>query len=402
MTATVGNPTEAASIVRIEAAAVPVIPVAPETRCADVYDRFRAEPDTMALPVVHDDRPIGLVDRNDLTMSLAQDYGRALYARKPITVRMDGNPLIVESDVAIEALEWMIAANRPAALTRGFIVARDGCYLGVGTALTLLQLGMTRSEQHNRQLEEARGAAEAASRAKSRFLAVMSHELRTPLNAIIGFSDLMRNAFFGAIEQPRYAEYVNDIHSSAESLLTLINDILDTAKIDSGKMELHEESVDLNEQVTSALRIVAPRALSAGVHLEADVCLNPSNLFADRRAIRQILLNLLSNAIKFSPNGLVTVLLDRAVGGGIALIVRDTGIGMTPEEIEIALSPFGQVANEHTRLHDGSGLGLPLVKSMAALHGAEFSIDSRPGEGTSVSILFPAVRVLHVREPAAA
>jgi len=142
--------------------------------------------------------------------------------------------------------------------------------------------------------------------------------------------------------------------------------------------------------------------LSAGVHLEAGVCLNPSNLFADRRAIRQILLNLLSNAIKFSPNGLVTVLLDRAVGGGIALIVRDTGIGMTPEEIEIALSPFGQVANEHTRLHDGSGLGLPLVKSMAALHGAEFSIDSRPGEGTSVSILFPAVRVLHVREPAAA
>ncbi len=393
---------EETDAVCIETAAVPVSPVAPETHCGDVYDRFRAEPDTMALPVVRGDKPIGLVDRNDLTMSLAQDYGRALYARKSITARMDPNPLIVESDVAIDALEWMIATDRPAALTRGFIVARRGKYIGVGTALTLLHLGIARSEQRSRQIEAARGAAEAANRAKSRFLAVMSHELRTPLNAIIGFSDLMRNGIFGAIGEPRYADYINDIHSSAESLLTLINDILDTAKIDSGKMELFEEPVDLNEQVTSALRLVAPRALSGGVHLQADMCPDPPVLLADRRGIRQILLNLLSNAVKFSPHGSVTVILHEAAGGRIAIAVRDTGIGMTPEEIEIALSPFGQVANEHTRVHDGSGLGLPLVKSMAVLHGAEFSIASRPGEGTTVSVVFPAERIVCERESAAA
>jgi two-component system cell cycle sensor histidine kinase PleC len=384
----------------IAAAAVPVVPVAPETRCSEVYDRFRADTDTMALPVVRGETPIGLVNRYDLTMSLAQDYGRALYAQKPITVRMDPNPLIVESGVAIDALEWMIAVNRPAALTRGFIVVRDGGYIGVGTALTLLQLSMARSEQRNRQIEDARGAAEAANRAKSRFLAVMSHELRTLLNAIIGFSDLMRTGIFGPIGEPRYGEYLNDIHASAESLLGLINDILDTAKIDSGKMELFEEAVDLEEQVTAALRIVAPRALSAGIRLQAEMCPLLPSLLADRRAIRQILLNLLSNAIKFSPNGSVTVTVREAPNGAVTLVVTDTGIGMSPAEIQIALSPFGQVANEHTRTHDGSGLGLPLVKSMAALHGAEFQIESQPGTGTTVMIAFPASRVLRHRKRA--
>ena len=396
------SPAEDVDGVCIAAAAVPVVPVAPDTRCAAVYDRFRAEPDTMALPVVRGKTPIGLVNRYDLTMSLAQDYGRALYAQKPITVRMDSNPLIVESGVAIDELEWMIAANQPAALTRGFIVVRDGAYIGVGTALTLLQLSMARSEQRNRQIEDARGAAEAANRAKSRFLAVMSHELRTPLNAIIGFSDLMRTGVFGPIGEPRYGEYLNDIHASAESLLGLINDILDTAKIDSGKMELFEEPVDLEAQVTAALRIVAPRAFSAGVQLQAEICPLLPGLFADRRAIRQILLNLLSNAIKFSPNGCVTVAVREAPGSAITLVVRDTGIGMSEAEIQIALSPFGQVANEHTRTHDGSGLGLPLVKSMAALHGAEFAIESQPDFGTTVTIVFPASRVLREQKPAAA
>lgn len=388
-------------IIRIADAAVPVAPVAPETPCCDVYDRLRAEPDTVALPVVREGRPVGLVNRYDLTMSLAQDYGRALYAKKPITVRMDANPLIVDWAVAIDELEWMIAANRPSALTRGYIVVRNGLYIGVGTALTLLQLGMQRSELRARELEDARGAAEAANRAKSRFLAVMSHELRTPLNAILGFSDLMRNAIFGPIGDARYIGYLDDIHTSAENLLGLINDILDTAKIDSGKMQPFEEPVDLEEQVTSALRLIAPRALAARVHLEAQVPAHLPQLHADCRSIRQILLNLLSNAVKFSPHGRVTVTAREAADGTIALCVTDTGIGMTPGEIETALSPFGQVANVHTRTHDGSGLGLPLVKSLASLHGAGFSIESAPGIGTTVRLVFPVSRSLR-RSPAAA
>jgi len=393
------GPVENADTMSIGAAAVPVVPVAPETRCGAVYDRFRAEPDTMALPVVQGLTPIGLVDRNDLSMCVAQDYGRALYAQKPITVRMASNPLIVESSVAIDALEWMIAANSPTALTRGFIVVRDGAYIGVGTALTLLHLSMKRSEMRNRQIEEARGAAEAANRAKSRFLAVMSHELRTPLNAIIGFSDLMRTGIYGPISE-RYRD--NDIHASAGSLLGLINDILDTAKIDSGKMELFEEPLDLEEQVTAALRIVAPRALSSNVHLQADISQSPPILYADRRGMRQILLNLLSNAIKFSPKGSVTVSIRETGGGALELIVSDTGIGMPPDEIEIALSPFGQVSNVHTRTHDDSGLGLPLVKSIATLHGAEFLIESQPGAGTTVTIVFPKSRILGAATSAAA
>jgi two-component system cell cycle sensor histidine kinase PleC len=393
---------EVLETIRIAAAAVPVTPAAPNTSCGEVYDRLRAEPDTIAIPVVRDGKPIGLVNRFDLTMSLAHDYGRALYAKKPITVRMDANPLIVDGDTAIDELEWMIAANRPAALTRGYIVVRQGLYIGVGTALTLLQLSMERSEQRNRQIEDARSAAETANRAKSRFLAVMSHELRTPLNAVIGFSDLMRNGIFGPLGDARYVEYLNDIHTSAQSLLALINDILDTAKIDSGKMALFEEPIDLEEQVNSALRIMTPRAVAAGAKLETRLSPGLPILHADHRAIRQILLNLLSNAVKFSPNGMITVTVHEEAGGGIAIGVADTGIGMSAAEIEVALSPFGQIANVHTRAHDGTGLGLPLVKSLALLHGARFAIDSQPGAGTTVRIVFPAERVMRETAPPAA
>jgi len=380
--------------ISIAVAAIPIVPVPPEMRCADVYARFRAEPDTVALPVVQGDKPIGLVHRYDLTMSLAQDYGRALYAQKPITAQMDAQPLIVEHDLAIDELEWMIAVNQPAALTRGFIVTRNGSYMGVGNALTLLQLGMKRSERRNRQIEEARASAEAANRAKSEFLAVVSHELRTPLNAIIGFSDLIRNEVFGPIGQPRYAEYLKDIHTSGQGLLGLINDILDTAKIENGKMELFEETVDVEDQVAVALRIVTPRADSAGIRLRTEIAPQLPALYADGRLIRQILLNLLSNAIKFAPKGEVTVAVREDASGTLALAVRDTGIGMSAAEIEIALSPFGQIAHVHTRRHDGSGLGLPLVKSMAALHGATLEIGSQPGSGTTVTVVFPAKRVL--------
>jgi two-component system cell cycle sensor histidine kinase PleC len=386
----------------ILSAATPVAPAGPDTRCSEVYERFRDNPDEMAIPVVDGGRPLGLVNRHDLSMSLAQDYGRALYAQKSITARMDAQALIVESSVTIDALEWMIAVNRPSALTRGFIVVRNGRYVGVGSALTLLQLSMARNEERSQQLEEAHGAAEEASRAKSRFLATMSHELRTPLNAIIGFSDLMVNEVHGRIDPPRYASYLQDINASAHVLLTLINDILDTAKIDSGKMELFEEPVDLEEQMTAATRMLAPRALASGVELETRMLAQAPALCADQRAIKQILLNLLSNAIKFSPGGNVTISIEACPNGEIALIVADTGIGMTQQEIEIALLPFGQIANQHTRSHDGSGLGLPLVKSLTELHGARFTIESQPGVGTTVAIIFPQSRVLPLGEQAIA
>jgi two-component system cell cycle sensor histidine kinase PleC len=380
---------------RLVSVAAPVEPVTPETRCAVVYDRFRAEADLIAVPVVDGGMPVGLVNRHELTMRLAHDYGRALYAQKPITVLMDAAPLMVESSVEVEALESLIATKNPSALMRGFVVTTAGRYAGVATALSLLQLNLMRTERRNREAEEARLAAESANRSKSRFLAVMSHELRTPLNAIIGFSDLMKMQSLGPLRPAKYLEYAEDIHVSGQNLLGVINDILDMAKIEDGKMVLFEEPIDLGEQISAATRFVAERARQGQVALEREITQGLPPLLADQRSVRHILLNLLANAVKFTPGGgRVTVRAERTADRGLALAVADTGIGMSPEHIEIALTPFGQVANEYTRRHDGTGLGLPLVKSLAELHGAAFRIDSTLGTGTTVRIAFPPERVL--------
>jgi len=374
-----------------------VEPVSPETRCAEVYDRFRHAPDLIAVPVVDRARPVGLVNRHDLTMSLAHDYGRALYALKPIANIMDANPLIVEGSVQTDALEWVIATEKPTALLRGFIVVEQGRYAGVGTALSLLQLNLIRTEHRNRELVAARNAAESASRSKSRFLAMMSHELRTPLNAIIGFADLMQTGTLGQISPERYREYVGDIHLSGLNLLAVINDILDMAKIEEGKMMLFEEEVDLDEQIFLAFRFIAFRAHQSGVAVEMQVPESLPRLRADRRAIRHMLFNLLSNAVKFTPAGGSVTVAARPGIDGLELAVIDTGIGMSPEHIAIALAPFGQVANELTRTHDGTGLGLPLVKSLAELHGAAFRIESDLGTGTAVRVTFPSQRIVAQR-----
>jgi len=379
----------------LSAVAEAVAPVAPETRCADVYDRFRKDSDLIAIPVVDRTIPIGLVNRHELTMRLAHDYGRALYAQKPITAIMDGHPLIVESGVQTDALESVIAAEKPTALLRGFIVTREGHYAGVATALSLLRLNLIRTGLRNRELEEARHAAESANRSKSRFLATMSHELRTPLNAIIGFSDLIRTESLGQVQPAKYREYAEDIHISGQNLLSVINDILDMAKIEDGKMVLFEEAIDLPEQIAAATRFIAERARQNRVALERELQAGLPRLLADQRSVRHILLNLLTNAVKFTPtSGKITVRAHRTFEGGLALAVVDTGIGMSAEHVKVALTPFGEVANEYTRRHDGTGLGLPLVKSLAELHGAALRIDSELGAGTNVCITFPPARVL--------
>jgi len=383
---------------RLASVAVPVEPVTPETRCAVVYDRFRGDADLIAVPVVDNGMPVGLVNRHELTMRLAHDFGRALYAQKPITALMDTAPLMVESSVQVEALESLIATENPSALMRGFVVTTAGRYAGVATALSLLKLNLMRTERRNREAEEARHAAESANRSKSRFLAVMSHELRTPLNAIIGFSDLMQSEKLGPLQPAKYREYAEDIHVSGQNLLGVINDILDMAKIEDGKMVLFEEPIDLGDQISSATRFVAERARQGHVALDREVAVGLPPLLADQRCVRHILLNLLANAVKFTPGGgRITVRAERTADRGLALAVADTGIGMSPEHIEIALTPFGQVANEYTRRHDGTGLGLPLVKSLAELHGAQFRIESTLGIGTTVSVAFPAERVLELR-----
>jgi|GEM_PF-595644 len=244
-------------------------------------------------------------------------------------------------------------------------------------------------------LREAKDAAEAANRTKSGILANMSHELRTPLNAIIGFSDIIRNQAFGPIGEERYLGYANDINDSGTHLLALINDILDVSKAEAGRIELTEGVVDIPSLFETSLRLVRPRADEAGVIVVAEPAEHLPRLRGDTLRLKQVLINLLSNAIKFTPNG-GRVTLSSGLSGSneIYLRVTDTGIGMAPQDIPKALSPFGQLDSSLARKHHGTGLGLPLSKALAELHGGRLDLQSTVGVGTTVTVYLPAGRVL--------
>ncbi|MCH8112242.1 MAG: CHASE2 domain-containing protein [Proteobacteria bacterium] len=263
----------------------------------------------------------------------------------------------------------------------------DGGVLGIYTDIT---------EQKIREdgLRAAKNEADAANRSKTDFLHNMSHELRTPLNAIIGFSEIMEKELLGPLGTSLYIEYAADIHKSGDHLLSIINDILDLAKIEAGKYELEETEVDLAEVIDLSCRLVEDRAEQSGHTLSVKVSEDLLGLHADERALKQILLNLLSNAVKFTPDGgEITVTAGIAGDGCAELSVTDTGIGIAEENIETVLSNFGQVDTGLSREYEGTGLGLPLVKWLAKLHGGTLRIESKVDAGTTVTVTFPAERV---------
>lgn len=241
----------------------------------------------------------------------------------------------------------------------------------------------------------AKEKAELTSKTKSEFLAHMSHELRTPLNAIIGFSDTILSEQMGPLGNARYREYVEDILDSGQHLLSLVNDILELSKIDAGKLELRETTFTVAPAVAGALKAVRTRARDADIALTADLPENLPRLHGDERAIKQMLLNLLSNAVKFTPDGgRVTVTGNTDLLGRFTLAVADTGTGMTADDIRTCLEPFGQVENATRRDHNGTGLGLPIVKALAEQHGGGLLVDSEPGVGTIMTVWLPADRVI--------
>jgi two-component system cell cycle sensor histidine kinase PleC len=253
---------------------------------------------------------------------------------------------------------------------------------------------ISRRKAMEAQLLRSKEAADSANRAKTEFLAKMSHELRTPLNAILGFSEMMQTAMRGPLNA-KYLEYAGDIHASGEHLLGLVNDILDLAKLEAGKVELQESDVTLPELTEECLALVRGQADRGNVRLAAVVPHTLPALRADRRSLKQLLLNLLSNALKFTPDGgTVTVLANGGERFGITLSVRDTGIGMSAAEIEVALSPFGQIESAFRRTQKGTGLGLPICKSLVELHDGTLHVSSEPGGGTTLSATFPSYRTV--------
>ena len=246
-------------------------------------------------------------------------------------------------------------------------------------------------------LAAARDAAETANVAKSRFLATMSHELRTPLNAILGFSEIIARETFGSAGCPQYVEYARIIQESGAHLLSLIGDVLDLSKIEAGKLELRPEENNVAELIGEAVRLAgSPRhGGSTGPAPQIKVAPNLPALKADRRAAVQMIVNLVTNAMKFTPgDGEIVVEARRADDGALLVSVADTGIGIAKSDIPKALAPFSQIDDGSARRRGGTGLGLPIVKSLIELHGGTLALESEPGKGTCATLRFPPPRYI--------
>jgi signal transduction histidine kinase len=307
----------------------------------EVGRRIRSDPDLMYTPIL---MVTGLNDENSIERAF--EVGATDFLIKPIT--------------------WPLLVYRVRFMLR----------------LTLVE----------QQTRDALHLAEMANRAKSSFLANMSHELRTPLNAIIGFADFMRCK---PLTQPTYKEYAEYIHESGSHLLEIVTDILDLSRVEAGKATLNNNIVEIGPLVRASLLLVSERADGLGIKLCVSIC-DPAPLIrADQVRLKQILINLLSNAVKFTPqNGEIHVSVGCGAKGEVVFVVRDTGIGMAPEDIPRIQQPFVQLEDVATKRYEGTGLGVPLAMAMAKLHGGSLMFDSWPGVGTTVTLTLPAERVI--------
>jgi signal transduction histidine kinase len=304
--------------------------------------------------------------------------------------------ICVAYDINERLMGWLLAHSQLPVLE--FQLVLFSAALGLGWCAARRWREYRAELRHRRALEQqlriAAKEADVANRAKSEFLANMSHELRTPLNAVIGFSEALGGGHFGALT-PRQGVYIQDIHDAGSHLLQLINDILDMSKLDAGRTTLSDDDVDVAQIIDEAVRLVRQRAQKARIALTVEPITGRALLRADELRVRQILLNLVTNAVKFTPaQGRVTIKALRRRDGSFAIEVADSGIGMRPEDVAVALTPFAQVENFMTRRQEGTGLGLPIVKALVELHGGQLLINSRLSLGTTVTVVFPPQRVL--------
>jgi two-component system cell cycle sensor histidine kinase PleC len=370
------------------------------TTCGEIFEWFVAHPAVSAVAILdsRDGAVLGLVNRFIFFARYARQYVPELFGRKSVLKLANRSPLVVDAQVRVADLGATLLVENPEALIECFVVTRRGRYLGVGTGEALLQGKVRLLQARELELSRALSAETNANAAKSDFLALMSHELRTPLNAIIGFSEILGTEMLGPLGHPRYREYANDVHGAGRHLLALINDILDLTKAAAGKFELDCEEIAPADIVTECLRLTRGKAHEGGLRLTCDLAPGLPNLIVDRLRFKQALLNLCSNAIKFTPSGgFVHVTVDQEDDGRFVLSVRDTGIGMAPEQIPAALEPFRQIASPFARQKEGTGLGLALVKSLVECHDGKLEIESALNRGTTVRVILPPERTVRRR-----
>jgi signal transduction histidine kinase len=370
--------------------AIPAAPMAPDAHGAEVYSRFQREPDLIAIAIVDDQgQPLGIVDRNSFTLCMAAEYGRALYAHRPISLLMNATPLIAEGSVPAADFSSEALEHRPSELMQGFIVVRDGVYAGVGSLLSLLQATSAANRAHAEEMTRlaerlnlAKVEAQAALTAKSQFLAVMSHEIRTPLNGVLAIADILDRK----LVQSELKPYVHTIIESGGTLLRLLTDALDISRAEFGQLDLAEDSFSVPAILDDLDGLWRSRAELKGLTLALSYR-GPSEQWALGDAIRlkQVFNNLIGNALKFTDNGLVEVTLTATPDGQhVALVgeVCDSGMGIPPDRLASIFKPFAQT--EAGRAHGGAGLGLSICREIVTRMGGMIAAFNGETRGTRV------------------
>ena len=376
-------------------------PVSSTVPISEVFARFRSEPDTLVIPVVHDGRPVGLVERNAFLLKIAGPFGHALYASRPVSTIMDPEPAVVEAGVRIDVFCDILLKSGPGALMRGFIVTRDGRYRGVGTAISLLQAVNDQQRSQNHELEEqaralidSRTQALASARAKSQFLAIMSHELRTPMNGVLAVAELLRRQPLSDAANA----HVQTIVDSSETLLRILQDALDLSRAETGELELSPSPTSLQALVDDIDQMWAARASQDGVRLmvgyEGDTELNAD---LDGVRLKQVFNNLIGNALKFARNGVVEASLKAWSLDGVVHMearIRDDGPGIDPDRVDEIFEPF-----VHGSGPDGAGLGLSICRQVIDNMNGRIWAENNQGRGATfafdISAPLSAVAVDH-------